>query len=525
MKYLFAGGAATVVQFVVLHIAFKWLGLHIALSAGAAFICAFLISFTSHKFWTFRDNDRQGMFRQAYLFFLIGLAGLGINSYAMYLLVEKYLLWHIWSQAIVSGCLAVCNFLLLKFLIFGRVRVKERSKKEERNYSGRKNILIATGIYPPDIGGPAGYVKKLLKKLPELGLEVKVITYADNAKSESVGKEQISRISRRQNIFLRYYKYFLAVGQEIDRVYKIFVQDAVSAGLPTAAACYLNNREYILKIVGDHSWEQGRQRFGVSETIDEFQDLKLNYIKKKYTFGLYLMRYIQFKVALQAETVIVPSRYLKGIVKKWGVPEKKIKVIYNSVSDPDPDKWGRQKARAEYCLDGFVILSAGRLVPWKGFDGLIRAVSDLALVDEEVKLVIVGSGPLEHELKKQVQDLGLNDHVQFTGKMPQKELWQYMRAADIFALNTGYEGLPHIIIEAMKNGLPVITTDVGGNPEVIKDGQNGLLVKYGDHDGLVRAIASLYDEGEREKFAKAALGSLGKFTDEKMVEDLGRALF
>jgi glycosyltransferase involved in cell wall biosynthesis len=96
-----------------------------------------------------------------------------------------------------------------------------------------------------------------------------------------------------------------------------------------------------------------------------------------------------------------------------------------------------------------------------------------------------------------------------------------MGAADLFVLNTAYEGLSHVLIEAMQIGLPIITTRVGGNTELIDDGRSGLLVSFDDEEGLTRAIGdSLGDYGSALVRADEAKKSLSKFSKEKMIESV-----
>ena len=109
--------------------------------------------------------------------------------------------------------------------------------------------------------------------------------------------------------------------------------------------------------------------------------------------------------------------------------------------------------------------------------------------------------------------------------MEQKKLWQYMKASDLFVLNTGYEGLPHIIIEAMYLGLPVITTDVGGNIEVIKPGENGLLVEYNNKTQIKNAILEIWKNKEaKREMVENGKRDLEKFSVKNMIDGLVKIL-
>jgi len=378
-------------------------------------------------------------------------------------------------------------------------------------------ILLATGIYPPDIGGPATYVKTLKEELPKRGIGVRVLTYGETEACDQ--ENDVIRISRKQNIIFRYWRYFwqamkLAGGADL-----VYAQDPVSVGLPVCLACFLKRKKYILKIVGDYAWEQGRQRSGIKDNLDDFQG-------KKYGLSVELWRFIESLVAKNARLVITPSAYLKNIALKWGIRDDKIKVIYNAVKEAKTTA-SRDELRRKLNLNGYVMLSAGRLVPWKGYDLLIDLMPEFLKISTDFKLVIAGEGPDKAALSKKIKNLDLEKNVVLTGAVPQAELWEYMAAADIFVLNTGYEGLPHITIEAMQAGLPVITTRSGGNPEVIKNSETGILVDYDNREEIKNAVLKLYQDREysRQLAARAKQEIGDRFSREKMVEGIVDTVF
>ena len=343
-------------------------------------------------------------------------------------------------------------------------------------------IIIATGIFPPDIGGPATYSETMARELTRRGFEVAVITYADRSKNQEAGiKKQgygIVRISRIYPKGLRHFVYFwklLRISRGADVVY---AQDLISAGLPALAATKLLRKKFALKIVGDYAWEQHAQRsttslkFPISNfqfpNIEEFQ-------KEKYGLRTELLRFLERVVAKKADVIITPSEYLKKLVIGWGVPEDKIKVIYNAYTEQN-----NKFQVSNFKFQGDVIISVGRLVPWKGFGALIEIMPELLKENPNFKLLIVGEGPQKENLKSQISNLKLNEKVILLGKVSHAELEAYLKMAKMFVLNTAYEGLSHQLLEALAAELPVVTTNVCGNPEVITDGENGILVDFND---------------------------------------------
>ncbi|OQA39091.1 MAG: N-acetylgalactosamine-N,N'-diacetylbacillosaminyl-diphospho-undecaprenol 4-alpha-N-acetylgalactosaminyltransferase [Parcubacteria group bacterium ADurb.Bin316] len=374
-------------------------------------------------------------------------------------------------------------------------------------------LLITTGIYPPDIGGPATYVRTLQAELLRFGFEIRIVTYSNNNEAEN----GVYKISRKSNILLRYWQYFFTVYRLISWADIVYAQGPMGDGLPTWLASKIKNKNYILKIVGDYAWEQGKQRFGVEELLDDFQ-------KKRYGPKVEIIRFLQKVVARSALLIITPSEYLKKIVGQWGVEVNKIKVVYNAVAIVKVLE-DREKLRKRLGVKGDIICSAGRLQNWKGFDTLIKIMPNLLAVNPNFKLLIFGSGPEESNLRQIIDCLNLHERVKLMGSKPRAELMQYMSACDYFVLNTGYEGLPHLIIEAMQLGLPVIATTVGGNLEVVNDNKNGILVEYNNKEQLTRAIKELWQNaGKREVIIRNAKDAVSNFSQVKMVDGLIKIL-
>ncbi len=373
-----------------------------------------------------------------------------------------------------------------------------------------QNILITTGIFPPEIGGPASYSNTLAKRLSDSS-KVAVLTYSSKT-SFSEDKTQpfkIVRVWSKLPKGLKHLIYFfkaIFLARKSDVVYAL---NAVSAGVPAMYAAKLLRKKFFVKIVGDAAWEKAMNTGETHFLIDDFQKNP-----KKGRIGR--LHKLQQRVCLSADGVIVPSKYLADMVHGWGIPKEKIKVIYNGV-DFSPSDLSKEEARRKTGIFGHIILSAGRLVPWKGFRMLIKIMPQILEINQAFRLVIVGDGPERKKLESMIRNLGLGNKVFLVGQKRKAELAEYLVAADMFVLNTGYEGFSHQILEAMAAGVPVITTAVGGNKEVIEQGENGFLVKYNDEFNLVEAVRSLWNSPElREEFMEKGKKTAEKFNSEKM---------
>lgn len=224
-------------------------------------------------------------------------------------------------------------------------------------------------------------------------------------------------------------------------------------------------------------------------------------------------------MARHADAIIVPSEYLKKIVAHWGVAEEKITVIYNAFALTELSE-SKEELKRSFGFSGNTIISAGRLVPWKGFALLIECMPDILKEISDVMLIIVGDGPQKNMLAEKIKSLGLEKNVVLKGKMEHSALLRFLKAADVFALNTAYEGFSHQILEVMALGTPVVTTRVGGNPELICPGENGILVSYDDAPAFVKSItAVLRDAKMAHALSEEARKTAASFSVRRMIQE------
>ena len=318
-------------------------------------------------------------------------------------------------------------------------------------------ILITVGIFPPDIGGPASFVPKIAELYSNSGHDVTVICLTDRKQTDNLNFKVV-RILRNQNLLIRWIK---TVSQIIRHGYNadlLFVN-----GLPMESyiANIFTRKKLIRKIVGDWAWERGMNKKIINESFDEFQN-------NKHNLHLEIAKFSRGWTATKADLIITPSNHLKNVVKGWGVKENRIKVIYNGTklkNKPDPID--------DQPNDYFKFITVGRLAPWKNIDIIIEALSDYKKANQNFIFYIIGSGPEEIKLKKLVNDLDLENFVTFTGQLQKDDLNYYLQKSDIYIQASSYEGLPHVILEAMSHNLSIISTPIGGTNEVIQDGKNG----------------------------------------------------
>ncbi len=216
-----------------------------------------------------------------------------------------------------------------------------------------------------------------------------------------------------------------------------------------------------------------------------------------------------------ADQVMTLSEDLKEkMIKILRIPSEKIKVILNGV---DTEKFSfssekRIKKRQELGIaeDRLVIGTVGRLEPVKNQGMLIQAMPELLKKFPNAIAIIVGDGTLKAELTNMTRELGLSEHILFPGV--RSDVAEILSAMDLFVLPSLTEGICNAILEAMSGEIPVVATDVGGNPEIVLDKKTGLLFALKDMAGFVAAIEGLL--GNKEK-----RNEYGK-NSRKMVEEM-----
>jgi N-acetyl-alpha-D-glucosaminyl L-malate synthase BshA len=227
------------------------------------------------------------------------------------------------------------------------------------------------------------------------------------------------------------------------------------------------------------------------------------------------------------DKAIAVSGDLAETMKSLGIEENKIVILRNAVDTErfKPSKNMQLRHKCKIGKNEVLILFVGYLDSFKGIFELIDAFYEINKKNKNVKLMIVGTGPKEDELKKKVSKLSLKNFVIFTGNIAPIEMHKYYQAADIFLLPsyTDAGGPPVVFIEAMACGLPVIGTNVGGIPEGIENGINGFIIPPKNVDELTNRLEILFkDKNLRKEFGNNSLKKIreNSMTLEKKADKL-----
>lgn len=223
------------------------------------------------------------------------------------------------------------------------------------------------------------------------------------------------------------------------------------------------------------------------------------------------------------KTVVANSRMVKDdIIRHYGLPEKKICVIYNGISvalalEGEEFNKARRHVRGalKTCGDETLILFVGSGFERKGLIYLIRAVASLRSGGGAVRLLVVGKGNIRRYINE-TRRLGIDEHVIFNG--PTADVRQFYAGADIFCLPSIYEPFSNACLEAFAHGLAVITTSANGASEIINAGVDGAVVQNPeDHKALAEAIKPFLEPANRKKAAESAKSTALKYPIEDTV--------
>ncbi len=223
-------------------------------------------------------------------------------------------------------------------------------------------------------------------------------------------------------------------------------------------------------------------------------------------------------------TITVSKDLQSRIARDFNVKEKLFIPIINGV---DFSKFNHRQGkssisvREELGIDDKAVLigSIGRLVDVKNYPLLINVINEFVIKGLDIYLIIVGDGPVKVKLQQGIKDYGLNDRVFLPGR--KDNIPDYLSAFDIFVLTSDFEGISNTILEAMACGVPVVATNVGGTPEIVDDGNTGLLVKPRNKNELFNSLKKLYDDPPlRQKMGESAINAIAeKFSLMRMVNE------
>jgi len=361
-------------------------------------------------------------------------------------------------------------------------------------------IVFLTGIWPPDVGGPATHGPEFARFLVDRGHEVTVITMGDG--EPEVRPCEVIVVSRAQRFPVRY-GHVAAIATRNARNADVVYATATYAAASIASS--VSRTPLVAKLVSDPAYERAR-RYGLFEgTLEEFQrpaSRRVEALKRARTRAL-----------SRARALVVPSAYLAEIAGGWGLDRSRLRVLPN----PAPAVAGIVPSPQAAGTFTFV----GRLTRQKALEVAFAAVAKVPAA----RLVVIGDGPDRERLELLARDSGAGGRIELRGALSRVDALAVVAGSEAALLTSDWENFPHSAVEALAVGVPVVSTAVGGVPEIVRDGENGLLVPAGDVDAVASALTRvLHEEGLRSRLSGGARPSVEALSVEETYGRLAEIL-
>lgn len=345
-----------------------------------------------------------------------------------------------------------------------------------------RSILIVSAEFPPAVGGVGAYAYAVACAFHERGRAVKVLAARDTPETRAFDARQpfsVQRMPEPGAMLVRQAARLHAMRKAIGQAdVGVVLATEWRVGLWASLFAQRSGKPFLVTAHG-------------SEIL-----LALN---RRWRAPLARWAY------RRAKHVMADSRYARDLVLELGVPAEHVQVVLLGayVTNRSPDQARMHALRERWGLAGRrVLLTVARLVPRKGHDVVLRALPEIVKVSPETLYVIVGDGDQRSELESLAGELGVADYVRFAGHVPDEIRDAFLDECDVYLQpsrrdrNT-IEGFGLSLVEAMARGKPVIAMAHGGILDILRDGDNGLLIEVDDAVGLARAVVDLLASPDR----------------------------
>jgi glycosyltransferase involved in cell wall biosynthesis len=340
-------------------------------------------------------------------------------------------------------------------------------------------VCFISPEYLPLSGGTGAYVYYLSKELMKLGNSACIVTEYNEGRDVKINEQHhIFFLKALKVPVVKSFLFAAASSRKLSSLRGSFPVDITHVNLPLVPSFAVPRGFGRTLISTVHStWK------GEAEAIRGEPYSRLNSNEKFMVSFNWFLRIFEERMLERSNEIIAVSDFTRReLLQYYKVKEGKIHVIHNGVDvdkfQPASDK-RKLKEELGFSADDVAILSVGRLYARKGLFTLIESMPAVVRKFRNAKFIISGRGQ-SNEMKKLVNhatQLGVKDNIIFTGYFPDSKLPKLYQTADVFAFSTFYENLPFAVLEALSSGLPVVTTNVGGIPEMIESGKNGFLVQ------------------------------------------------
>jgi glycosyltransferase involved in cell wall biosynthesis len=380
-----------------------------------------------------------------------------------------------------------------------------------------KRVCVVSPLYHPSLGGLGRQAQLLTERLAEEGVDIFVIARRMEGMPEAAFSPKV-KVFRAWSLGARTHTY--------EDVTPMNILISITFTLSCMFLLFRKRKEYdivhfhgaslplfcslpLLRLLGKKV---------IAKVASSNLGIEAGSLRGRYCgIGSLMTAALKKADAFVATTSEIEERLLAD-----GFPSSRIRRIPNFIDDslfhPVPEKEKQEKKKRLLHGTGQIAVYSGRFIACKAIDVLLNAWSTSVREYPGARLVLLGTGPLAGEMKALAGRLGLGETVLFAGQV--NNVADYLKAADLFVLPSLQEGMPNTLLEAMACGLPAVATRIGGVVDIIRDGENGLLVDPCDAAGMAAAITRLL--GDPELTRRISSSALGTITDSYRLDRIVR---
>ncbi|MBI3336796.1 glycosyltransferase family 4 protein [Candidatus Peregrinibacteria bacterium] len=366
-------------------------------------------------------------------------------------------------------------------------------------------IVLATGIYPPDIGGPATYVQNLAWEFVKKNIEVIVVTYGRNVEQRMKNEEcawHVVRVSKSIPI-LRWFLYALALRKHAKDADVVYAFSSVSTGVPMVLA-HVKKPKKVLRLGGDFFWERYTAGGGMMSLNEWYESLHWTlWISHRFIHWL-LNRF---------DLIVFSTRFQEEIYEEFYQSLPQHGVIENAIPTGLPRSFGFAQDRLRFSRKPglFRLLFMGRFVGFKNLFTLLDAILQMP----HMMLTLVGEGPLKKNVLSKVIRDGTSDRVRVLGSVYGAEKDKLLKEHDVLIIPSTTEISPNTALEAQAAGLPVLLTEETGLSMDLKKGM--IVRKLRTKEDIQKALFEV--EQGYEEFAEDAIKNISTRTWREVCEE------
>lgn len=346
------------------------------------------------------------------------------------------------------------------------------------------HIVIATPLFPPELGTPAEYVHTLAKALKDEHT-VTIVTYANHV--EPIEGVRIVPISKSHTLPVRLFLYTRALIRHTRNADVLYAQRAVASGLPAILSSWFTRVPVVVNYIEDEAWERLQQASFEPEHQGTFRQ------HKKIPGAIWSIWNVQHFVLRHAKRVLVPSAFIaQELVGRYGIRAKNVQVLFTP-----PKKVLDLPFPAEPVSHR--IFMNTRLVPWSDVATSMRASVLLAHTYPDVELVVAGDGPERYELEHSEHMREARTHTTFLGRVSKAEKQHHLRTAEVYLSTATYAENPDILFDAYRAGIPVVATKVPGLREGFEHEKSALAIPPANATTCAEAVGRIFSDPALKK--------------------------